>query len=130
MYVPEIDSQHQEMFRLAGELRQAVLESEKAERLALRARLLADCLAGHLTFEERLMRDAEYPSLEWHERQHRTARSKLAALRSSIEDAQRQSVFEAVESLAAWMRDHTAVADRMAGAYLRNHWRASACTIC
>jgi hypothetical protein len=33
-------------------------------------------------------------------------------------------MFHSLEALAGWMRDHTSVADRMAGSYLRNYWRA------
>ena len=125
VFVPEIDAQHQAMFRLASELREAVLAEERAKQLGPVVQRLSEAIANHLAHEERLMRAAGYPALEWHERQHRTARSKLEALRREVETRERQPLFEAIESLAAWMRDHTSIADRMAGAYLRNHWRAS-----
>ena len=130
VFVPEIDAQHQEMFRLAEELRRAVLAGEKPGELELLRRRLASEIAGHLSHEERLMRAAEYPAFDWHERQHQTARAKLITLKRDIESGEWQAMFESLESLAGWMRDHTSVADRMAGAYLRNHWRASACAIC
>ena len=126
MYVPEIDSQHQEMFSLAAELRQALLERDDRIHLEALERCLAAAVATHLADEERLLHAANYPALEWHRRQHQTALSKLAALQHGIEAGDRQSSFDALEALAAWMRDHISIADRMAGAYLRNHWRAAA----
>lgn len=115
------------MFRLAGALREALLAGEPTGRVDLLCRRLAAESNGHLSHEERLLRDAKYPAYEWHERQHRTARARLAALDRDVRAGQTQPAFEALESLAAWMRDHTLVADRMAGSYLRNYWRARAC---
>jgi len=129
VFVPEIDAEHQEMFRLADEFRQAVLEGERPAELEGLERRLAGEVTGHLTHEERMMRAAAYPSFEWHERQHETARARLDDLRRAIPGGDRQRIFEVLESLAGWLRDHTSVADRMAGAYLRNHWRGTGCTI-
>ena len=123
VHVPEIDAEHQEMFRLAGELREALLAGEKMSRAGLLSRRLAAEINAHLSHEERLLRDAAYSAYGWHERQHRTGRSRLAALERETLAGARDAGFEALESLAAWMRDHTTVADRMAGSYLRNYWR-------
>ena len=125
--MPEIDAEHREMFRLAGAFRDALLSCETSVRLNLLCRRLTAEINGHLSHEERLLRDAEYPAYGWHEHQHRTARSRLAALDREVQAGKSQPAFEALESLAAWMRDHTSVADRMAGSYLRNYWRTRAC---
>lgn len=127
MHVPAMDAEHQEMFRLAGELRDALLTAEGAGRAQLLCRRLTAETNSHFSHEERLMRDAEYPAYGWHERQHWTARAKLAALDRAVQRGERREMFEALESLATWMRDHTSVADRMAGSYLRNYWRAHTC---
>src|SRR5690242_171670 len=115
------------MFDRAAELRQALLDGVKPARLELLRRALTAEINGHLSHEERLMRQADYPAYAWHERQHRTARARLDAIDREIRRGKPQSLFEAVEALAAWMRDHTSVADRMAAAYLRNYWRAHEC---
>lgn len=122
--IPAIDAQHREMFDRAAELRQALLNGERPARLELLRRRLAAEINGHLSHEERLMRNAEYPAYAWHERQHRTARARLGAIEHALQQGEPLSLFEAVEALAVWMRDHTSVADRMAAAYLRNYWRS------
>jgi len=115
------------MFDRAAELRQALLDREQPARLEFLRRALAAEVNGHLSHEERLMRGADYPAYAWHERQHRTARERLGALERAVQSGDYQPLFEAIEALAAWMRDHTSVADRMAAAYLRNYWRAHEC---
>ena len=124
MFVPEIDAEHEQMFRAAVELRQAVLVGDTRERLELLATRLASEVIGHFLHEETLMQSARYPSIEWHTRQHETARGKLALLRRHIRHGDRGAIFESLESLAGGLRDHMTVADRMAGSFLRNHQRA------
>lgn len=124
VYIPEIDAQHREVFRLAGELRSAALAgAAPAELEALRHRL-DQLVSGHLAHEEDLMRAAHYSAYAWHERQHQTARTRLAELKRTLRCEDREAAFESIEAFAAWLRDHTAVADRMAGAHLRNRERA------
>ena len=126
VFVPEIDFQHQEVFAMAAELRAAVMAGEGGARLEVLQGRLAVVIGSHLAHEEGLMRAAAYPSRDWHERQHQTARAKLAALNQSVAHGDHQETFEALEALAGWLRDHTSIADRMVGAYLRNHQRATA----
>lgn len=124
IHIPEIDAQHQEMFRIAADLRQALLDGDKTGRVALLCRRLAAEANTHFSHEERLMREAEYPAYAWHERQHRTARSKLGALERDVLQGDWELMFQSLEALACWMRDHVSLADRMAGSYLRNYWRS------
>jgi hemerythrin-like metal-binding protein len=126
VYVPELDEEHQAMYRLAQDLRHAVVEGEPPVNLALKAQCLADEVADHFRHEEGLMREARYPQVEWHKRQHATARAQLATLAASIHTGEPAAIFDSLEAIAKWMRDHTGIADRMAGAYLRNHLRALA----
>jgi hemerythrin len=121
--LPELDEAHQAMFLLTHELRQAMVEGEEPEHLAHRARRLTDEVTSHLRHEEQLMRAARYPQTEWHKRQHNTVCAQLGKLTESIETEERTSMFDSLEAIAKWMRDHTSIADRMAGAYLRNYQR-------
>jgi len=127
VHVPEIDAEHQEMFRLAAELREVLLAGEQTARLGFLCRRLAAEVNAHLSHEERLMRDAAYPSYSWHERQHRTVRARIAALEQQVRHGEREPIFDSLEAVAGWLRDHTSIADRMAGAYLRNYWREREC---
>ena len=121
VYLPELDAEHRVMFRLLQELRHAVVEGEAASHLELKAQHLAAEANGHFRHEERLMREARYPQVEWHKRQHATARAQLATLALAIRSGKQASIFQSLEATAKEIRDHISVADRMAGAYLRNH---------
>lgn len=126
VHVPEIDAEHQAIFRLAADLRSALMNGAKQSQVELLARRVSTEVAGHLAHEERLLRASRYPALDWHERQHQTGRARLAALERGIAQGDLEAVIDALELLAGWLRDHTSVADRMAGAYLRNHRRTRA----
>jgi hemerythrin-like metal-binding protein len=126
VYLPELDEEHQAMFRLLEELRHAFVEGEAAANLESKLDYLAAEVTEHFLHEERLMRDARYPQIEWHKRQHATLHAQMASLANSIRAGERASTFESLEAIAKWARDHTTVADRMAGAYLRNHLRERA----
>ena len=126
VYLPELDEEHRVMFHLLQELRHAVVEGEAAVRLELKSQHLADEVTGHFRHEERLMREARYPQMEWHKRQHETALAQLATLADAIYSGDEAAIFESLEAMAKGIRDHISIADRMAGAYLRNHLRALA----
>ena len=73
----------------------------------------------HFTLEERMMRSKRYPAYGWHKGQHDTVRARVAELRQSLERSDREAVAFALEYLTAWLQTHTAVSDRMLGAFLR-----------
>jgi hemerythrin len=123
VFVPEIDEEHEALFHLLQELRRAVLAGDPVEQLERQAGRLATRAASHFQHEERLMRASRYSALGWHERQHQTGRTKLAALTDAIRGHGHEPVLEALEALATWILDHVNVADHMLGSYLRNYDR-------
>ena len=89
-------------------------------------RALLAAAEDHFAHEELLMQAARYPLLNWHRRQHETARNAARPLVARIEAGDRQAVKALLELLAGWMKDHLAVADRMMAAALRAYARAGA----
>ena len=124
-FVPEIDAEHQEMFSLLQELRQAVVGGER-QRLASRLQSFTAEVNRHFRHEEKLMLAARYQAFAWHQQQHHTGRAKLAALAEFTKREERTSMVEAFEAVVEWLRDHTGVADRMFGSHLRNYRRERA----
>jgi hemerythrin-like metal-binding protein len=123
VFVPEIDDEHRALFEISQELRRAVLNGESQARLEFLSGRVAIRIASHFQHEERLMRLSRYSAMNWHERQHQTARGLLAVLTDSMRGSGGESVLNALEALTGWMLDHVTVADRMLGAHLRNYWR-------
>ena len=122
--VPEIDAEHQAMFRLADSLYEALIADASTDQLAL-LRELATHMAGHLSHEESLMRASGYPLGAWHQRQHAAASGKLRLLERRIRRGDHSAALLVLD-LSVWLKNHIRLADRMLAAYLRNHQRAQA----
>lgn len=123
VYLPDVDQEHRDLFRLASELHRALLGDGAGATTGALLAELADHLAVHFVHEESLMAEAEYPSLEWHKRQHQTARKKAASLARRVRKGDAQASADLLEFLGSWLKDHIQVADKMMGAYLRNRRR-------
>jgi hemerythrin len=78
----------------------------------------------HFAHEERTLRLARYPSLEWHKRQHDVSRRRIQSAVRGFKSGDRHALTDLTLFLGRWLPDHIAVADRMAAAYLRNSERA------
>jgi hemerythrin len=124
--LPEVDAEHRNLFRLAGEIHQAARPEVESARMLDLARQFESALEEHFNHEERLMRSASYEIYDWHKLQHDTARSRIAGLIQNLEAGNRESAVEYLEALARWFRDHMAVSDRMMGAHIRNYARRHA----
>jgi hemerythrin len=123
VHIPDIDSEHREMHKLAGRLHRAIIGGSEAKSIDALLTELLDGTMLHLEHEESLMREAEYPSLEWHTRQHDAARKKLSGLARRIRKGDAEARLELLDYITGWLKDHITVADKMMGAYLRNRRR-------
>jgi hemerythrin-like metal-binding protein len=123
MFVPELDEEHRNLFRLADELHVAISAGVPADqaRTVLEA-LLAE-MEEHFQHEERLMRAASYASYDWHKQQHETLRKRAKQFTARFEAGDNDSAEMLLEFMRVWLNEHTAVADRMLGASLRNYER-------
>ena len=123
VFVTEIDDEHKEIFEAVSNL-QEVLSSggPLLEIRKLTQRLIA-CTVEHFAHEERLMHAGRYGSLRWHKQQHNTARSRVGQFVLRIDQGDTKAGLALVEYLKSWLRDHTRLADRMMGAFLRNQQR-------
>jgi hemerythrin-like metal-binding protein len=120
VFLPEVDAEHRNLFHLADELQSAVLSKAEVRQVRETLRALIAATEDHFTHEERRMREAHYPSYVWHRQQHDTLRKKVSHLVPSIESGDGEAAVLLLEYLSGWLKDHTALTDRMMGAYLRN----------
>ncbi len=123
VYLPEIDAEHREIFRLGDELHKALLAGAALPQLKPILANLLEAEEQHFRHEERLMRAMRYDALAWHKRQHDAARKKSRELVKRIEAGDTAAAGELLRYLSDWLRDHLSVPDRMMGAYLRNYLR-------
>jgi len=123
IFLPEIDAEHRNLFRMAEELHQAVRAGAEAARVQELARPLAVAIEEHFAHEERLMRSVACPDAAWHKTQHDAARKKMGPLFAEIEAGDVDAAREFIEYLGKWFRDHMSLPDRMMGAHVRNFER-------
>lgn len=124
VFVPELDAEHRNVFRIVEELRTAVEAPGTGERVqALLSELLSD-MDEHFRHEERLMREARYPSFEWHRQQHETARKRVKEFGRQQPEGNPEALSTLLDFLCNWLREHTSLTDRMMCAYVRNYRRA------
>jgi len=123
IFLPEIDAEHRNLFRMAEELHQAVRAGAEAARVQELARPLAVAIEEHFAHEERLMRSVACPDAAWHKTQHDAARKKMEPLFAEIEAGDVDAAREFIEYLGKWFRDHMSLPDRMMGAHVRNFER-------
>ena len=123
VYLPEIDAEHREIYRLGDELHKALLAGAALAQLKPILANLLEAEEQHFRHEERLMRAMRYAALAWHKRQHDTVRKKRRELVKRIEAGDTAAAGELLQYLSDWLRDHISVPDRMMGAYLRNYLR-------
>ena len=126
VFIPEIDAEHKNIFRLADELRQAVIGNAPADQAQAILRELIARAEDHFAHEERLMRATNYPASVWHKGQHDTVRKKVKEFAPRIEGGEGQAALLLLEFLSDWLRDHTRLADCMMAAHVRNYRRAQA----
>jgi hemerythrin len=118
--VPEIDEQHQELFRRAERLILALRAGDRSEVEPL-IRYLADYAVSHFEAEERCMTQTGYPGLEAHRAAHQKFREDFQGL---VRDYQRKGPTALVALsihnwLADWLRTHIGGADVDLGQWLK-----------
>jgi hemerythrin-like metal-binding protein len=126
VFIPEIDAQHQNIFRLADELHQAVVGGAPADQARAILRELIASEEDHFAHEERLMRATHYPALAWHRGRHDTMRKRVKEFAPRIEEGEGQVALLLLEFLSDWLRNHIRLADCMMAAHVRNYERAQA----
>jgi hemerythrin-like metal-binding protein len=123
VYLAPIDDEHRTIFEATGELQQALQRRAPLFQVQEILHRLIACTEDHFAHEEKLMRATRYLSFDWHKGQHDTARKRLREYVPLIEVGDVDAGTALVNFLTRWLDDHTAVTDRMMGAYLRNQDR-------
>jgi hemerythrin len=103
---PDIDREHQALFRIAQELNQAMLRGDAHQDLAgMFARLVA-YTKFHFSNEEALMRRANYPDTSSHIEEHDRLTAKVAALERQFEEGKATVTNETMKFLRRWLDHH------------------------
>ena len=126
VYLPQVDAEHRNLFRMAEELHQAVRTGSEPARVRELVRPLLVGIEEHFAHEERLMRSVACPAYDWHKLQHDTARKTASQLIEALEQDDLEAPGRFLEFLARWFKYHCPLTDRMMGSHVRNFERLHA----
>jgi hemerythrin len=118
---PELDAQHQEIFRRAGALVHAIRFGRSREEVGATLAFLEEYAATHFACEERLMAEVGYPQLPEHRAEHEGFRSDVQALRAEQkrDGATTSLVVRVNAQLVDWLRRHIHSSDRRLAEHVR-----------
>jgi hemerythrin len=122
--VPEIDAQHQELFRRAERLIAGLRGGDRSEVGPL-ITYLSEYVVVHFEAEEMLMRASNYPEYEAHKATHDAFR---ATLQEMARDFERKGATPLVALsvhnwLSDWLRRHVGGADLALGRFIGQRTR-------
>jgi hemerythrin len=118
--IAEIDAQHQELFRRAGQLLEGLRKGEP-EEIGTLVEFLHEYAVVHFGAEEASMRIARYPGYVRHKAEHDRFIGDLLAL-AEDHDRNGAGAFLALRAshwLTQWLKQHVSGTDAELGRFLR-----------
>lgn len=118
--VAAVDDQHRELFRQVNLLLAALREGRSAGEVGRLLEFLGRYAVEHFAAEERLMRQAGYPALEPHRREHVDFVQAFQDLcRTYLAQGPRPEVLVRLHVwIGSWLRRHVGQTDQALGRYL------------
>jgi hemerythrin len=116
---PEIDAQHQELFRRVARLLEAMLDGS-GDEVAPLFEFLNSYVVDHFAAEEALMQESGFPGYNVHRAAHERFVRDLHALRA-LHTASRASAAVAIKAqtwLVHWLKTHIASIDQQLARHL------------
>ena len=111
----QVDSEHQEIFKLVQNVLDASVSNEAA-KIEETVDFLANYTVNHFKNEERLMEESNYPDMPIHKKQHDNFVATVLELRANLKDTKSQDIERIVIN---WLTDHVLGSDKL----MANHYR-------
>jgi len=117
--ITSIDGQHQNLFRIAGELEAAMKEGKGRQAVGGILDRLIQYTAVHFSHEERLMQQFGYPDYSAHKAEHDALTKKVIALQKDYHDRQMAITVELLQFLKDWLEHHISQSDQRYSPFLK-----------
>jgi len=122
-----IDGQHQELFRRAAALIEAMQNAHGKDEVARLLPYLESYVVEHFAAEERLMTSHHYPKMAEHVGEHRKFVEDFVALKAELAKGATTSLtVKTTNFIGGWLRAHIAKTDQALGAFLNSRPSAGA----
>jgi hemerythrin len=118
--IPLIDNQHKELIRLTNKLYQGCLGGDEKARefFMITVRGVLDYVKYHFSAEENLLKNAKYPLLEDHKKEHESFVLQLVNDVKSYHDGRKFVPNSFVRYLRDWILSHIAMTDTQYAKYI------------
>jgi hemerythrin len=117
--ISSIDGQHQNLFRIGGELFAAMSAGRGKAAMATILDRLVQYTAVHFAHEERLMRLHDYPHLAAHRAEHEALTKKVLAFQADFDAGRAAMTVQVLQFLREWLEKHIAGSDQKYAPYVR-----------
>jgi hemerythrin-like metal-binding protein len=123
--VPEMDQQHQMLFKLLNELHHSVKGGEGDAAVGKILGRLVEYAQKHLTEEEDLMLRFHYPAFDGHKKIHEDLLGKVGDFFQKQAEGHGPSTFQLIGFLRDWLNNHIQKEDTKYGAYIKERVKES-----
>ena len=104
--IAEIDSEHRELFRIAEELHEGILNGTTEDDLGVVYSRLAEQTRAHFEKEDAILRKQGRPNIEQTSKDHLRLTQKVEALGRRLEKRQTRLDMETLRFLRTWLDHH------------------------
>ena len=104
--IAEIDTEHRELFRIAEELHEGLLNGTAEDDLEITYSRLAEQTRAHFEREDAILRKQGNPNVEQISREHSRLTEKVEALERRLEKRQARLDVETLRFLRTWLDRH------------------------
>jgi len=106
VHVKSIDDQHKELVRLINELNNAMLYEKGRNEIARILKGLVDYTVLHFDYEEKLMKQCNYPDFDNHKKMHIKLVSTVQEFKRDFDSGEKELSKDVMEFLKSWLVEH------------------------
>ena len=117
--IAEIDDQHRKLVDIINELSDAMMVQKGYKAIPHILEQLIDYIQFHFTTEEEIMRNAKYPALDEHSREHLVMTKKVLDFKRDHSKGHDVYSGDVLNFLCDWWKEHIIVSDKQLRAHIK-----------
>ncbi len=114
----QIDGQHKELFRIAGELHSAMMRGAGRFVIGDTVTKLIDYTGRHFRDEETLMKASQFPQFTSHKAEHDNFITAVTVLKKGLADGQITVSVDTMQFLRNWLENHIMGRDQVVARHI------------
>ena len=118
--ITSIDAQHRNLFAIAQELYAAMSAGQGRSALARLLDRLIQYTTMHFAYEERLMRQCDYPNLAEHKLEHERLTAQVVEFQKDYQSGRVILTVQLLQFLKGWLEHHIQKSDHAYGPCLKS----------